>query len=96
MILIILNGKVIFNHAFHTLESSIMFVYFENYSIESHLIIRGFSLAFFLITLVISAFYVKEAINSNISFRENPKLYSITAISSIITLAFLYLFYSTF
>lgn len=73
-----------------------MCIFIQSCSIEVDLAIRGWSLAFFLITLVISAFYLKEAINSDDSFKENPKLYSITAISSIITLAFLYLFYSTF
>ena len=73
-----------------------MCIFVQSCSIETDLAIRGFSLAFFLITLVISTFYVKEVINSNTSFKENPKLYSIAAISSIITLAFLYLFYSTF
>ena len=73
-----------------------MCIFVQSCSIEANLAIRGWSLAFFLITLVVSAFYVKEVINSNTSFKENPKLYSITAISSIITLAFLYLFYSTF
>lgn len=73
-----------------------MCIFIQSCSIETDLAIRGWSLALGLIALVISAFYVKEAINSNDSFKENPKLYSITAISSIITVAFLYLFYSTF
>lgn len=73
-----------------------MCIFIQSCSIEVDLAIRGWSLALGLISLVISAFYVKEAINSNDSFKENPKLYSITAISSIITIALLYLFYSTF